>query len=248
MILEENGIDPSTATLDKIVNAKKAAQEKYLAVAFLLGSDCNQYRTLIKNLENKYTRGQDRYPKMVTLAYSLLTNWKQDARNFMCMIGPANNAVAFANIDGNNDDDLAINTNGQKGQHPPKKKSPTGTTCTSPAGAARKGTMQRITCMARLLKRQQMPHRRPLCSWQEWLPLSLNEDHAHFQFFQTASYAECRSVILNQASGAILKAWILLNNQSTVDELYNNKDLLKNIRKSTTHMDIHCNAGISCGD
>jgi hypothetical protein len=53
-------------------------------------------------------------------------------------------------------------------------------------------------------------------------------DHAHFQFLQTASYADYRSVVLSQPSSAITKAWILLNNQSTVNVFYN-KDLLQNI-------------------
>jgi hypothetical protein len=56
-----------------------------------------------------------------------------------------------------------------------------------------------------------------------------------------------RSVLLNQPSGAVPKAWILLDNQSTVDVFYN-KELLKNIRKSHTHMDIHCNAGVTSID
>ena len=36
----------------------------------------------------------------------------------------------------------------------------------------------------------------------------------------------------------------MLNNQSTVDVFYN-KNLLMNIRKAKTHMDIHCNACIT---
>jgi hypothetical protein len=43
------------------------------------------------------------------------------------------------------------------------------------------------------------------------------------------------------------KAWILLDNQSTVDVFYN-KDLLVNVRKSDMHMDIHCNVGVTSTD
>jgi hypothetical protein len=43
------------------------------------------------------------------------------------------------------------------------------------------------------------------------------------------------------------KAWILLDNQSTVNVFYN-KQLLKNILQSDTHMDIHCNTGVTTTD
>jgi hypothetical protein len=69
-------------------------------------------------------------------------------------------------------------------------------------------------------------------------------DHVHFQFLMTRSYANYRSVVLNQPSGAVPKAWILLDNQLTGDVFYN-KDLLRNVRKLNTHMDIHCNAGVT---
>jgi hypothetical protein len=75
-MLESNGIDANTATKEHIADARKATQEEYLAIAFLLGSDCNRYGKLVKNLEKDYTQGQDRYPKTLTSAYSLLTNWK----------------------------------------------------------------------------------------------------------------------------------------------------------------------------
>jgi hypothetical protein len=75
MILEKNGIDPNAATKDEKADAKKAAQEQYLAVAFLRRSDRNRYGQLLVDLENAYTRGNDRYPKTVTSAYSLLTNF-----------------------------------------------------------------------------------------------------------------------------------------------------------------------------
>jgi hypothetical protein len=43
--------------------------------------------------------------------------------------------------------------------------------------------------------------------------------------------------------GRIPEAWILLDNQSTIDVLHN-EDLLNNIRPGNGFMDIHCNAGV----
>jgi hypothetical protein len=45
-------------------------------------------------------------------------------------------------------------------------------------------------------------------------------------------------------NGRVPKAWILLDNQSTVD-VFHNKELLNNIRKGDGHMDIHCNAEVT---
>jgi hypothetical protein len=69
-----------------------------------------------------------------------------------------------------------------------------------------------------------------------------DEEDIHSNFLQHADY---RSLVMNQASSAVPKAWILLDNQLTVDVFYNNKDLLRNVREAKKHMDIHCNAGVT---
>jgi hypothetical protein len=78
-----NAVDSDNPTKGEIADAIQATQEQYLAVAFPLGSNRNRFGKLIENLENDHTQGQDCYPKTLTAAYSLLTNWKQDARNIM---------------------------------------------------------------------------------------------------------------------------------------------------------------------
>jgi hypothetical protein len=67
-------------------------------------------------------------------------------------------------------------------------------------------------------------------------------EHTHYQFFQNGDHRS--ATVLNQVSGAIPKAWILLNNQSMVDVLYN-KDLLVNVLKVAKPMEIHCNTGVT---
>ena len=99
---------------DKI-KLKNEAQGQYLAIAYLLGANRAQYRKLIENLENDFLR-QNNYPKTVTAAYNLLTNWKQDPHNVMQVLGPANDGVLFANADmeGQDDQGVALANNGKK--------------------------------------------------------------------------------------------------------------------------------------
>jgi hypothetical protein len=66
----------ATGTND-LAKLEKEAHEQYLAVAFLLGANSGRYgKLLLEDLENDFLQGQDRYPKTVTTAFSLLTNWK----------------------------------------------------------------------------------------------------------------------------------------------------------------------------
>jgi len=52
------------------------------------------------------------------------------------------------------------------------------------------------------------------------------------------------NILCKQSSSVESKHWILLDNQSTVD-LFQNGDLLTNIRYTGKQMRIHCNAGIT---
>jgi hypothetical protein len=53
--------------------------------------------------------------------------------------------------------------------------------------------------------------------------------------------------LYNDTHTPIPKSWVLLDNQSTIDVFYN-RALITNIRKSPTKMRIHCNAGVTTTD
>jgi Zinc knuckle len=94
----------------------KEAQDQYLAVAFVLSADRNRFGKLVEDMENDYLQGRDNFPKSLTAAYNLLTNWKQDPRYAMRYIGPANDGVSFTNVDGaGQDEDVALLNTGKKG-------------------------------------------------------------------------------------------------------------------------------------
>jgi hypothetical protein len=90
---------------------KKEAQERYLAVAFILGSDRSRFGLLIEHLENAYLQGQNGYPKTVTGAYHLLTNWKQERQTMPTSGG--NHGVAFANVEEDQQEAEALVNAGQ---------------------------------------------------------------------------------------------------------------------------------------
>ena len=99
-IMRERGIDPTNATTMQQMEIEKDAQNRYLAVALMLGSDKARFGRLLENLENDYLQGQNNYPTSITAAYNLLTNWKQDPRNLIHTSGPVNDGVSFTNVDG----------------------------------------------------------------------------------------------------------------------------------------------------
>lgn len=67
-----------------------------------------------------------------------------------------------------------------------------------------------------------------------------------FNNFSFVNISDQQSVIMQlNNNGKLPQSWILLNNQSTVDE-FSNPKLLKNIQTCKNSMQIHCNAGIAC--
>ena len=65
-----------STTEDMVEDAMSLAKDKYLAAAFLYGSDINRYGTLQERLQNDYLMGDKLcYPDTLTDCYNLLLNW-----------------------------------------------------------------------------------------------------------------------------------------------------------------------------
>ena len=69
-------IDPELADDDDRQDAKTKTREEYLAVLLLTKSDPERYGSLVTDVENAYTQGQNGYPTTVSGAYDMLVNYK----------------------------------------------------------------------------------------------------------------------------------------------------------------------------
>ena len=68
--------NPAIVTEAEKAAAKARAQEEYMAVLLLTKSDPWQYGSLVVDIENQHTRGQDRYPETMSTAYDMLVHYQ----------------------------------------------------------------------------------------------------------------------------------------------------------------------------
>ena len=119
-VLEEHDINPARASDAEKQAAKTKAKERYLAVAFLLGSCRNDYGLLIQDIENDSLTSRDKgltgkYPETVEEAYEYLNNYKVDSRHYQRLLGRVDGAdrginfVTDGSKTGDDDDDSSNN-------------------------------------------------------------------------------------------------------------------------------------------
>ena len=89
-----------TANTEQITQAKQSEKDKLLGVAYLMFVDWRQFGKLLEDTENAYLVGVDQFPKSVNDAYDCFTNWSNDRRNVMNIIGPKNDGLSFAQASG----------------------------------------------------------------------------------------------------------------------------------------------------
>lgn len=71
-----------------------------MAYALLLGSDRKRHEKLIENLENKYIKNIDMYPKTMDATYKLFLHWKQDPKHLLRVVDTPSDGITFANVGG----------------------------------------------------------------------------------------------------------------------------------------------------
>jgi hypothetical protein len=240
MIMSCRGLTAALTSDAERAEVAKEAQDEYLAVAFLLHADRTRYSSMLQDYKNDFLQGQDNYPKTITAAYNVLTNWKQDPHKVLH--GNANDGVSFSNVAAGLDSidepgsEITLATNASEPKKDYQRRDKSQVTC----HRCRKNGHFTNECDGERAERQ--PNERQ--TGEQMLMAGIetgefdNDPGVGFTFHQESDVA--RKV----KEGRVPSSWILLDNQSTVD-VFHNADLLKNIRTGDGHMDIHCNAGVT---
>jgi uncharacterized membrane protein YgcG len=96
-LLEDIAADPDMPTAVERDQARDRAKDQYLAIMFLMNSDRARYGSLIRDIENEYTRGSDSYPTSLSAAYDYLVNYRGTART---PHDPDESGIAYYTEDG----------------------------------------------------------------------------------------------------------------------------------------------------
>ena len=247
-VQSRSGLQPAAIT-----KAADISIEVYQATELLLGSDCSKFGKFIKEVQNCYAMGVDKYPKTLKQSYHILQHYTVYARNYQAPINNTSGVMALINYgQGNKKDDTNITFwNCQKKVHYsndcPYKKTETDTYTYSSRQYGSSNMMNGIRDATVML--QKGVHGGESDGYEIFSkcyffsarhePMQPEEEHPHL---------EENSVVLNQKIQDISKAcfiknsWILLENQSDLNVLYEHM-LMKGISKIDSWMYIHCNAG-----
>jgi hypothetical protein len=96
--LELKQLVEASASDEQILDAQITGKEKYLAMALIRGADRIRYNKLVDDLVNQFTMGHNNYPVNITAAYNLLINYRITGQSTARIINDSE-AVAFATVD-----------------------------------------------------------------------------------------------------------------------------------------------------
>ena len=237
--LTDMGVTLTHATAAQDLKARQLAYEKYLAVAFLLGSDRRRYGKLIDELQNDFTKNSNTYPKTVTEAYNLLINYKNTNWNFSKETGEGLQFTQ-AGKGGKPKDKSKVKCYncGEYGHYAPE----------CPKKNNKKGTMnvQVDESDAESASSSSDSESAGVSDSERDYAEGYDSDGYNLNAFAfcTVTHRHRVTFMQDEKYTGLSKWWILLDNQSTCN-VFCNKALLKNIRKVNRSLTIYTNGGKS---
>jgi hypothetical protein len=211
---------------DQVQEAKDWRQ----ATVFISNADKHRYERMRESLHNDFLSGNNRYPKTLTDAYSLLSHWKD--KSIGQRTGNSNDGVAFATTAESSGTGNGSGKN--KGRYWRNKK---GNESNNDSGNSGGEEVNKSTDGGSNNNNNSSSSYSTLSSSRS-SSFCTNSSSTSSQTTGTTLYTWS----FNMSGHNIPKTWILLDNQSTVD-IFSNAELLSNIRSSEEEMTIHCNAG-----
>jgi hypothetical protein len=224
------GRERSIASEAIMINAEQQAKDKYLACAFILGADKTRYGRLLEDLENSYTQGDDKFPKVMTDAYNLLVNWKQNPMNYMRVVDSAQDGAMFV-TDG-------AETNDSNTGFPGK------------CWICKQTGHRKNECPMRSNEYKPTESQQQLGDSTTGTQLLLHSTHdgedgesVYDQYGFMFQLQSVNDFSFQQSGDEDLRRWILLDNQSTVN-VFCNPGLVRNVRRAPNPLELKCNAGV----
>ena len=221
--------DTDNPTEEDTTTYKTAIEEAYMDTAFLSGMNNARYGALLNDLHNTFRMGHNEYPKTLTSAYNLSINWKGDTKG----VGVTpNDGVAFTTE--SEEADIHI-TDGVKMTQTGKPvichicgKNNYSNICPD----REDGTPGKKEDTAEDTPRTETPPTKAsvnLKIGEDWGDVT-NYGGLMFCQVTTGTTVEQQHVLV-QSGGHTKPTWVLLDNQYNMD-IFSNRRLLKNIRKS----------------
>lgn len=218
LVAEEDDVDVENLDDDQ----HRTAREMELAVLFLRNADKNRFSGLQSNFKNEFLSRNNKYPKSIDEAYTLLSEWSEPS--LRAVTTNANDGVAFAIT------------------HDSECKNEDVTLATISGNGSNKGKRSGNKTSNKKVDGSENNTDEPKDKSKDKDDNDSNKKVTSYSSSTTPTTHTPSNHSFHMTSSSIPSTWILLDNQSTID-VFCEASLLTNVHKVTDQMTIHCNAG-----
>jgi hypothetical protein len=240
LLAGESDTDP-----DAFKKAVSRCKDEYIGVGLLVKSDPKRYNSLMADLVNSYTRGQDVYPDTLTGAYDMLVNYHAPHPHSRMHI--QDDGMAFAHLpDNSNHQGRGHGYEGRGGRGGGRGDTGRGDRDTGRGGRGRgtgRGDGQQSATQSHNTTASNQTH-----TTTGDTNTNNNNTSTNVNAYSAAIYdsrcAECfvQEPQSTSSHSTIPQRWVLIDSCSTVDMIAD-RELLHDIQSTGGSINVHCNAG-----